>query len=310
MEIHLALRGESLGSVSMQEFLFKANRGDYAPETLVWTEGEAGWVALAEFAKKYMHNFDPLKSHGIPTTKTTQAGPGATRQFFSELGAEVETYVRRCEALPQRDWVRWDDGHEEHFPLPVPANAGHKIAMLGVKASARVGVSPAMSREGAPLFTIPEDSGFCWCMVENATTKAMWSELDLWLDGFINEAGQSAVSYAQINGFDLEKASTDESRKPAYMAIAAFLPPLVAAGIGWLAYWGASFVLSKQLSLGLGIALGAFIFVNDLRTNIKRGVFKYSTVKEKRVKDVQDGIAVYSTKKKIKNFVTKSLIGA
>lgn len=306
--VHLALHGEALGIVPMQDLLVRVSRGEYAPETLAWIEGEAEWLGLTEFVSRYGHGSNGSVFHGSPAT-TARPEVRAARKFFAELGADIETCIRVCEVLPQRGWVRWDDGQEENFPLPVTASAGQKVVMLGVRVVARVGALPAISRDGAPLFTVPEEGAYCWCMVENTTTKARWSELGQWLDRFMNEAGRSAIESAIAQGFDLDKAATSESSRPFYMTSAVLLPPLVAVGMGMLVWWGASFILTKPVSALLGVVVGGAIFIVDLRSNIKNGIFKYERVQKNRVKDVQDGITVRSTMSRLEKFVLESFAG-
>jgi len=308
MNVHLAAHGEALGIVPIDEFLVGVKSGDYAPETLAWTEGEEGWVTLSEFVAKHASRTD--QSVFLTTPKEIgQSGVRAARHFFPELGADIETYVRTCVGMPQRDWVRWDDGREEHFPLPVAVSAGQTVIMLGVRSIPRAGLTPATNRDGEALFSVPGDVAHCWCIVENIATKARWSELAVWLDRFVNEAGRSAIESAKIRGFDLEKAATNESSKPFYLGAVVLLPTLVAVGLGVFAWWGASFVVANPVSVVLGAVVGTAIFIYDLRANIKNGMFNYGRVQTSRVKGVQDGITVRSTMKKLEKFVLESFAG-
>jgi hypothetical protein len=306
-DVHLALHGEQTGIVPMPIFLSKFQSGDFAPEIMAWTEGDSGWSPVAEFATKHAKEPQLAGAFGADVDVSMSTGPAIATRYFAELGADIEICTRRCVALPKKEWVSWDDGREEQFSLPLNVVAGHQIIILGVRAKPRVGAPLAKTRDGKPLFEVQEGQEFSWCVVVNESTGARWSGFEAWSNGLMNEEGRSAIEFAKSQNFDLTKARDNESRKGAYLTIATLLPPVVDIGLGALVWWVTSLFLPNTIAVGLGVVVGLVALVRDLRANIKNGIYDYETVKQKRHKDVHDGVVVRSVINGVEEFVNHSL---
>lgn len=306
-DVHLALHGEQIGIVPLHIFLSKFQSGEFAPETMVWSEGDSEWSPVAEFATRHAKEPQLAGAFGSDVGVSVNAGSAIATRYFAELGADVEICTRRCVALPKKEWVKWDDGREEQFSLPLNVNAGHEIIILGVRAMPREGTPPAKTRDGKTLFEVQERKEFSWCVVVNESTGARWSGFESWSNGLMNEESRSAIEYAKSQNFDLAKARDNESRKGTYLTIATLLPPVVDIGLGALVWWLTSLFLPNTIAVGLGVTVGLVALVRDLRANIKNGIYDYETVKQKRLKDVQDGVVVRSVINGVEEFMNQSL---
>lgn len=303
MKVFVAINSQQLGPFEMGEFVTSFAAGSFLDTDLAWTEGDEGWSSVRDFSVKHGISLAANTPPPIPGCAQATGVPIANchSRFFPDIGADIRVHVRKCRALERDHWVRWDDGRDEFFELPVEVIPGHEIVVIGVESVPRPDASVAESLTRNPLFKI-ETTSVNWILIINLATGEEWSNVSKWVQGLKTPYADHALKDAQDSGNDLGRAE-QEGNVFFYYTYLVAAPLIVEITLGVLGWWGSSYILPFAYSIAAGVTIFTLLFIGDIKNNLRANNFDYAKVRERRVSRVKSGLLVRSTLREIEDWV-------
>ena len=303
MKIFVAINNQQLGPLEMSEFVTSYSVGRFLDTDLAWAEGEIEWSTVRDFSAKHGISLaastpPPMPDFAHPREITTA---NYHSQFFSALGADIRVHIRKCRALERDHWVKWDDGRDEFFELPVEVIPGHEVVVIGMESMPLPDAKVAETPAGESLFKM-EATNVSWSLIINPATGEEWSEVSKRVGELKTPYADLVVKLAQRYGNDLGRAEREGSKfgYSTYLVLA----PLVADGaLGVLGWWLASYFVPVMYAIAIGISIFSLLFIRDSKHNLRADTLDYAKVKERLVSKVKSGLLVQSTLREIEDWV-------
>ena len=303
MEIFVAINNQQVGPLETSDFVTRFAAGTILDTDLAWTEGDEEWSAVRVFSAKHGISLVTNTPPPIPVSVHAKEMPKANSQsrFFSAFGADIRVHIRMCRALERDHWVRWNDGRDEFFELPVEAIPGHEVVVIGLESMPRADSKVAKTLTGEPFFK-NEATNVDWTLVINPATGEEWSNVSKWVQGLKTPYADLAIKDAQNSGNDLGRAEKGGNRF-VYYSYLVLAPLIVEITWGAIAWWVSSYFVPTNYAITFGVSMFALLFIGDIKSNLRANNFDYVKVKERRVSKVKDGLLVRSTLREIEDWV-------